>query len=715
MSSRPSFIRRSFLAFLGAACALSGAGLFSLRSSSEKPNLLLVTIDTLRADHLAAYGYPAIQTPHIDELAKKGVLFPRAYSHVPLTLPSHCSLMTGTLPIYHGVRDNGYRLPASAPTLAEILKDGGYRTAAFVGAFPLDSRFGLDRGFEFYDDLYGSRNIVRDLSFVERKAEEVNEKALAWLASHRTERFFLWIHYFDPHAPYEPPSPFREQYRGREYDGEIAYTDAAVGRVLGKLEEWGLTARTLIILTADHGEALGEHRETTHGIFVYDATLHVPLIFSGPNIPSDGQSIRAQVGLTDIAPTVLELLGFHPAPQMQGSSLGPLLRKSASRPEKACYIESVAAMMDRNWAPLQGIRTERWKFIEAPQPELYDLESDPAESQNVIDKFPAQAQKMQQALQALVRADSSPAAAKALQAPMDNDTKKKLMSLGYLTGKVTPSSKDRPDPKTMISLDNLFNDAIIASESGDLEKADRLYRQVLAQQPDFIVGYEYAAYNLYKMRKLDEAVAFLTRAVASKLVTASLVSRLGLYEQEAGLLNESVRDLEKAIGLDASYTEAYNYLGVTFFKTGRTKEAAAMFQKAISLDPDYALAMNNLGNCYLELKDYETALETYKKAIATDPGLASAHNGLAVALYRQGSTDEAVQHWEKSLELDSSQPDTLYNLGRVYLRLDRKKEALRLFEAFIKIASPAKYKKDIEEVKGVIERLKKEIGRQDKG
>lgn len=250
-------------------------------------NLLIITIDTLRADHVGIYGnanQPLVKTPNIDRLAEKGVWFRNAYSHVPLTLPSHCSLFSGTLPIFHGVRDNGYRLPSSTETLAEIFKKSGYLTAAFVGAFPLDSRFGLNKGFDVYDDLYGSKNAIRDLTFIERQAEDVNRNALAWLARHKDQTFFMWVHYFDPHAPYTPPSPFKEDYRGREYDGEIAYTDAAIGSLMEKLKQWKLTDRTLVILTADHGEALGEHQETTHGIFIYDSTLSVPLIFFHPNI-----------------------------------------------------------------------------------------------------------------------------------------------------------------------------------------------------------------------------------------------------------------------------------------------------------------------------------------------------------------------------------------------------------------------------------------------
>ena len=676
-------------------------------------NLLVITIDTLRADHLGIYedaNQPLVKTPNIDRLAENGVWFRNAYSHVPLTLPSHCSLFSGTLPIFHGVRDNGYRLPSSTETLAEILKKSGYLTAAFVGAFPLDSRFGLDKGFDVYDDLYGSKNPIRDLTFVERPAEDVNRNALAWLAGHKDQTFFMWVHYFDPHAPYTPPSPFKEDYRGREYDGEIAYTDAAIGSLMEKLAQWKLMDRTLIVLTADHGEALGEHQETTHGIFIYDSTLSVPLIFFHPRLAPVQKTVSDPIGLVDIAPTILDLMGLPKGGKMQGTSFKDLLLGGRSRPQPPGYIESVAAMMDRNWAPLQGIRTAEWKYIEAPIPELYDLKNDPQETNNIIKKNPGQAQRLQQELKNLIKRYSSPVASRVLQTERDKETRDKLMSLGYISGKALSSDANRPDPKTMIALDNLFNEAIIASETGNLERAGRLYQEVIQKQPNFIIGYEYAAYNDYKMGRLDEAVNLLKKAVDSDLTTTSLISRLGLYLQEAGRAEESIQILEKAVAQDPSYTEAYNYLGVSYFKTGRAEKAVESFKKAIQLDGDYAMAMNNLGNCFLTLKEYDLAIEEYKKAVAIDAGLASAYNGWGAACYRKDLTDEALNRWDKSLQLDPRQPDTSYNLGRAHLRLGHKKEALKFFELFIQTASPQKYVTDIEEVKGVIERLKKEIG-----
>ncbi|KPJ69644.1 hypothetical protein AMJ44_03035 [candidate division WOR-1 bacterium DG_54_3] len=706
---------RKIVFFLGFIIIyLSSSGLIcggnaASSSGSSGLNLLIITIDTLRADHLGIYGYDKIKTPHIDNLGEKGVLFSHAYCHVPLTLPSHCSLFTGTLPLFHGVRDNGYRLPSFNLTLAEIFKKKGYQTAAFVGAFPLDSRFGLDKGFEVYDDLYGSKNVVRDLSFIERRAEDVNKKVFAWLDDNHDKKFFIWIHYFDPHAPYEPPLLYKDEYNGREYDGEIAYTDTVIGELLAKFDQLKLLEKTLIILTSDHGEGLGDHNETTHGIFVYDSTLRVPLIFYIPKFLPQGQIIPDQVGLIDVVPTILDLMGFPQNSNLQGKSLKPKILKGKPLANKYCYIESVAAMMDRNWAPLQGIRTKDWKYIDAPIAELYDLNKDPEEINNVIEDNQKIARRLRKKLQDIISHNSSPLSSRVLKTERDKETIEKLRALGYITGRTVKSETERPDPKTMIEVDNLFNEAIIASETGKLEIARQLYQKTLQKQPNFIIGYEYASYNYYKMGSLKEAISLLEKAVQLNLTNHSLLARLGLYYQEAERLEESIAILEDVVQKENDYAEAYNYLGVSYFKSGQLMKAIDSFKKAVSLDNNYAMAMNNLGNCYLAQKEYNLAEQAYQKAISVDDRLASAYNGLGVVYYRQHLVEKALLYWEESLKIDSHQVDTLYNLGRVYLRLNRKQKSLQFLELFIQNASPHEYSKDIEEVKEVIKRLKKEL------
>jgi arylsulfatase A-like enzyme/Tfp pilus assembly protein PilF len=695
--------------FSGIAGAASGKGYSFLPGETKKPNLLIITVDTLRADHLGFYGHKNIKTPNIDRLAKAGVLFSQAFSHVPLTLPSHCSLFTGTLPVYHGVRNNGYRLPSFNATLAEIMKKNGYRTAAFIGAFPLDSRFGLNRGFDVYNDFYGSKNIVRDLTFVERKAEEVNEKALAWISANKNKPFFVWIHYFDPHAPYEPPPPFDQEYVGREYDGEIAYTDQTIGKLLEGIDQTHLADHTLIILTSDHGEGLGEHGESTHGIFVYDSTLKVPLLFYNLKIFPKPRIIDSLIGLIDVMPTILDVMEIKLDSALPGHSFRKEMFGSSPSASNYSYIESVAGLMERNWAPLQGIRTSEWKYIDAPIAELYDLKNDPGEEANVIEKHPEMVSRFKTMLQDMINIQSSPASSLIFKSEVDKNTQEKLRSLGYISGGQKLEETDRPDPKTMIELDNLFNDAIIASESGKMAMAETLYKQVLEKQPDFVIGYEYAAYNFYKTGMIHKGIDLLERAVSQNVISASLLARLGLYYQEAGQLEESIRVLEQSIQMDEDYADAPNFLGVSYFKSGQITKAIASFQKAIDLDNNDAMAMNNLGNCYLELQKYELALKEFRKAIAVDERLASAYNGMAVTLYRQGLANEALLNWEKSVTIEPRQTETLYNLGRIYLKMNRKQKALHFLKLFLENASPLKYAKDIEEVNAVVKKLEEEV------
>jgi arylsulfatase A-like enzyme/tetratricopeptide (TPR) repeat protein len=670
-----------------------------------------VTIDTLRADHLGAYGYERIETPNIDRLARRGTLFARAFTPAPLTLPAHVSIMTGTYPPSNGTRNNGQRLSSRLTTLAEVLKGRGYRTGAFVGAFPLDSRFGLGRGFETYDDHYGSRNAARDLTFVERKADDVNAAALAWIGRKSAAPFFAWVHYFDPHAPYEPPSPYSAGYRGREYDGEIAYADAALGRLFARLESSGLLDNTLVVLTADHGESLGEHGEATHGIFVYDATLRVPLIFAHPDLVPAGRTISGPADLVDIAPTILGLLGIPVPSEMQGLVLAPALRSSEKTvgPDlegREIYLESQAGWLDRRWAPLLGIRSGSWKYIEAPQAELYDLRTDPGETKNVIAAHPAESKRLSGSLARIGRGAAGPDASGAL----DAEARKKLRSLGYLSGDAVPASERPPDPKTMIPVDNLFNEAVLASEAGRLEAAAGGFRDILDKNPRFVQAYEYAAYNLYKMERIEAAVALLQKAIAAGLWTPSLLSRLGLYLQESDRIDESIAVLEDAAAAAPEDTEVHNDYGVSLFRKGDVRQAIVEFEKAIALDPSQAMAFNNLGNARLALKEYDAAGAAYAKAVGLDPRLASAFNGLGAVAYRRSDANTAIRSWEKAVSIDPGLSDALYNLGRAYLRQERKKDALRVFEDFVRTAPARKYAKDIAEVKGVIEKLRKEIG-----
>ncbi|MGB7296944.1 MAG: sulfatase, partial [Candidatus Aminicenantales bacterium] len=358
----------------------------------ESLNIVLFTIDTLRADHLECYGYDRIKTPHINRLAAEGTLFKHVISPTPLTLPAHSSIFTGTYPLFHGVRDNGgFYLDPKHVTLAEMLKDKGYTTGAFVGAFVLDSRWGVDQGFDHYFDNFDLTKYKKiSLDTVQRRGDEVLEEARSWIGGNDQGKFFAWIHLYDPHTPYDPPEPYKTQYKGGPYslyDGEIAYVDELIGGFLEFLEARNLSGRTLIIFTADHGEMLGEHKESAHGFFIYDAAVRVPLIFHLPGgAAGRGREVSRQVSSVDIMPTVIDLVGAAAPPAVQGESLVPLLRERGVKAEPAAYSETFFPRYHYGWSELRSLRQDRFKFIDAPRPELYDVLADPGELRNLINE-----------------------------------------------------------------------------------------------------------------------------------------------------------------------------------------------------------------------------------------------------------------------------------------------------------------------------------------
>jgi arylsulfatase A-like enzyme/cytochrome c-type biogenesis protein CcmH/NrfG len=622
-------------------------------------NVLLVTIDTLRADRVGAYGSRRGLTPTLDQLAAEGIRFAAAYAHVPLTLPSHASLMTARYPTRNGVRDNGtFRLHDGTPTLAAALKASGYRTAAFVGAFVLDARFGLNQGFDRYDDrLLGSG---ANLELVQRDAEQVLTPAADWITAATPQKWFAWAHIYDPHEPYTPPEPYRSRYGAVPYDGEIAFADAALGAFLARLRAAGALDRTLVVIAADHGESLGEHGERTHGLFAYDATLRVPLVMWAPS------RIHASVfgdtaRLVDVAPTVLDLIGAPPLADGDGRSLRPFVAGERPFDDAGSYFEALNANLTRNWAPLTGLIRERRKLIDLPLPELYDLAADPAEARNVYAAERDRARDLEARLDATVK-QGAPAAPSAL----DADAQARLRSLGYVVGSAAPKRTytAADDPKRLVHLNAALDDAVALWSRGDGAAAMDMLRGVIRERPDFSTAYDRLAFMLRAAGRANDAVALLDDAARRGYADRPLLRTLGEALAEAGDGRRSAAVLEPLVREDPSDLESADALGQTYARMNRGAEAEALFRRVLAASPNDAAAWNNLGSLYLGGDRLADARAALLRAIEIDPELAGAHNGLGVVYAQSGDLAGAVAEWKKALELRPDLADARENLER---------------------------------------------------
>lgn len=630
-------------------------------------NVLLVTIDTLRADHVGAYGSTLGLTPTLDRFAREGLRFDVVYAHVPVTLPSHTTIMTGVYPFANGVRDNGsFRFDGARPTLASTLKAAGYATAAFVGAFPVDARFGLNAGFDLYDDHYGSRPAGGELSVLERPAEQVLAPAHDWIAasphSPASGPWFAWVHLYDPHEPYAPPEPYRTRYAADPYSGEIAYADAALGAILAQLNQAGLLAHTVVAIASDHGESLGEHGERTHGLFAYDATLRVPFIIWAPPVVRPGVFSRP-ARLVDVMPTLLDLVGVAVPSALDGRSLRAFVGAEREFDDPGSYFEALNANLTRNWAPLAGLVQNGLKVIDLPVPELYDLAADPGERQNLYARQADLAKPLERRLDTLKAGASKPAAR-----PVDSETAERLRSLGYIVAPVARPVRSftvRDDPKNLIGLQNRLDQALDALKAGRPDIAERTLKELIAERPDFTIAYDRLAFIYRETSRLAEAIATIESASRAGVTDAASLATLGGYLQEAGRFDRSVAVLEAALKLNPAQTDAYEKLGVTYTRMRRFRDAERMFRQVLSVAPSSATTYNNLGSMFLSENRNADALEAFSRAVVFDPAMANAHNGLGVAYARQGDTTRAAEEWQKALAFRPDLVDARDNLDRI--------------------------------------------------
>ena len=622
----------------------------SARKPTTQPDVFLVTIDTLRADHVHCYGYGPIQTPALDGLAKDGVRFAQAFTPSPLTNTSHTSILTGLLPGAHGVTDFAVRLASTFPVWADLLKKQGYHTGAFIGSVVLDSQSfapGLDRGFDFYDNFPKTAQNKSRWGRVERRGRDVAQHAETWLNTHPAGPYFVWVHFYDPHDPYDPPPPYSQIYKDRLYDGEIAYADSALADFLAYLKKKGWYENSIVIVVGDHGEGLGEHHEETHGIFLYDSTMHVPLIIKFRDRRQAGRVVKAQVLTTDILPTVIELLKIPPPKHLDGESLIPYLTLARTPESNGHTVFGETDYPVRfGWAPLRSVRGEGFKFIEAPRPEFYDLHSDPRELTNNYAPWDATVQKFRAMLSDLrsktpVR---SPPAGSVSQSTIDE-----LRALGYLSRADASSSTNvpepslLPDPKDKIEEQNLLHKAMFASEDGRSSEARATLEKVLELDPK----------------------------------TPTALRQLGELELRAGDYAKAAEHLKHAREILPYDVTAAFYEGQALKGVGDLAGAREALEASLKLTPSQFPARLLLGQVYLSLKDPKAAEDQFEAALLIQPQNAEAKLWLARAQVASGNFAEALRQLEP---LSNSQPDNVEVfelLAQGYSGLGKKAEAER--------------------------------------
>lgn len=640
----------AFCFLLSAFCLLlilTIGGCSRERRSGKGFNLLLITLDTTRADHLGAYGDRSAATPAMDRLAAQGIRFDRVSSPVPLTLPAHASLLSGLLPQHHGVRNNGYgTFPDKGDTLATLLGRSGYRTGAFVGAFVLDHRFGLARGFEAYDD-----DIPRDpnstSSFdAERPAGAVIDRALRWLAQPDSRPFFAWIHLYDPHAPYEAPEPFRTRFRSAPYDGEIAYVDSQIARLLEDLDRRQLRDRTIIAVVGDHGEALGEHGELTHGLLLYEPTLHVPLILSAPGL-LQRRSVEHAIGSIDLAPTLAGLLRApFAAGSPDGRDLSSDLLEGREPPESDIYAETQYPAIF-GWSPLAALRNGSLKFIASPGAELYDLRDDPRETGNIL----TDRRRVYRALSERLDKLRGPAIPAAPAGAIDEETRAKLASLGYVApSSVTPKNRNA-DPGRMAPLFRQFEEATWATNENRLDEAIPKLERIVAADPENPVFRGSLARALRQSGRLAEAIRQYQESVARQPDDPEAWYNLAVALQEAGRTREGGIAIREALRRDPRRPESHNALGIALMSEGQVDAAHAEFEKAVGIDPHDARGWNNLGNVERAKGDVAAAAADYERSIAAAPNYADPYNGLGTIEVQRDHPADAIRLFDRALKI----------------------------------------------------------------
>ena len=684
-----------FLLLVALAVA-AGLLLIQRTARTQVKRVLLISIDTCRADYLSCYGFDRSTTPNIDDLATESIVFTNAISPVPITLPAHASMLTGTTPPYHGVHDNvDYRLGPAAVTLAEMLQEKGFTTGAIVSAFVMNSKLGLDQGFATYNDRFTTfRNT---LGFSERPGDETTSLALQWLDENEDDNFFLFLHYYDPHASYDPPAPFAERFADNLYAGEIAFSDHCIGQVIDKLKQLDLYDSTLIVVTSDHGEMLGEHGENSHAYFIYQSALRVPLIFKMPGIRS--AQVNETVGLIDIVPTICSALDIETPPHAQGLDLSAHFGPGDGPRDRAFYCESFTPTKYYDAAPLLGLVTPAWKYIHTANPELYHLADDPRELVNLTPKDPQRTdafqRQLEEILQSTVRADAGDN-----KVQLDAEALARIESLGYIGDSINEDFKldqnhDKLDPKDLIAFHTVWSrirtDRIAVTEhdaqalaSADKYREDkRICTEFYQQHPQFFAPHLCLGKIAMLENDFASAVPYLDEALRLKPDQSLAHDLLGRALARLGRLDEATPHLYRAIDLNPDSPVSHNSLGTVLAHQGKLDSAIKQFELALSLDPTAYHTHLYLGKAYADQGQLDEAARHYQESLRINPDQAHVHNSLAQVYYRRGDRRDAVASLTAAIRLEPNWPAALNNLARIKATADDPEirdpqEAIRL-------------------------------------
>jgi arylsulfatase A-like enzyme/Tfp pilus assembly protein PilF len=648
--------------------------------SSGHINVILITVDTLRADKLSIYG-SEVFTPAIDSLAGEGILYEKAFCQVPITLPSHATILTGAYPYRHGIKHNGkFKLAPEATTLAEILKLQGYHTAAIIGAYVLDRKYGLSQGFDTYDDEMPGEAYKGSSMYVSRRAGEITGRAVRWLEENQ-EPFFMWLHYFDPHSPYDPPMPFKSRY-DNQYDGEVAYVDAEVGKLLNAVREGGLEQRTLIVFTSDHGESLGEHGELTHALFLYGSTVRVPLILTLPGIIQSGLRDTSVVQLVDVMPTILSILGLESPSECEGRDLLGLSPGEEGVLEGFAYSETWAPKLQYGWSELQSLRSDKYLFVRAPTPELYDLSQDPDELTNIYEENFGGLEHFTSILDSLQKSGERPGMSEDLG--MDEVDLDALERLGYVF-KTQPASTGEKDPKDMIKFHRDIISAFNFLNEGKYETALNMLKETASRDESDPVIHRGIGLCYGAIGEDSLALTYLGRAIdldpmeeRSYYAASSILERMGRLGEAAEMLEILVKRYPRDPLSRVRLAEVYS-------RSGSVEKAWETYIAAIELDrADYRL-YRDFGDFLIQRGRYEESLKVLERAVKLNPACSEAHSWMGFSYARLGEWEKAANSFWASIEADSGSKESWVDYGKVLRKLGEVEEARRAFETALSI------------------------------